>query len=671
MKKKSSKSIAKSIILRICAIVILVSLAIGGISIFVSRNAMIEQVEIALSDTTRLGAEKIEIAVEDRLVVLQEIANRERTKTMDIRIQRQSIKEDIERLGYLDMAILSLDGTATYIIGENTADLSERDYVKKALSGTPNVSDVLISKVTNSAVLMYAVPIMDKGKVVGALIARRDGNALFEITDQMGYGETGYAYIINHAGVTVAHPNRDLVMEQFEPIEAAKTDPVFEPVSKVFQNILSTETGIGDYHYKGQNLYYAFEPIHGTNWYLVNTAEQGEVLQSVNSLIMILAIVIIVAITISVVVSLIIGKSIASPILKLTKIVVKQAELDFTPASDDLVKSVVKRNDEIAQMAESLVKMSVNVRELILSVSETSEQVSATSEELTATSEQASTASHEVAETINEIAKGASDQASNSMEASVALGNLDIEIQNNNIRTQNLSSAFKDINNLIQKGLETIEMLKSKTKDNSDAAGVVFNSILKTNESSVKIGEASSLISNISNQTNLLALNASIEAARAGEHGRGFAVVAEEIRKLAEESQKSSTMITEMVNGLITDAETAVNKMKEAGEIVASQEKSVFTTQDVFVEISGAIGNSSKLVVDIDDSSENMTKTNIEIVDRINNLSAIAEENAASTQEASAAVEEQSASSAEIANASEDLSEMAVKLQQLIKAFKV
>ncbi|MCD4712919.1 MAG: methyl-accepting chemotaxis protein [Clostridiales bacterium] len=671
MSKKPSKSIAKNIIIRICAIVIIVSLSVGGISIFMSRNAMIKQVEIALSDTTHLGAEKIEIAVDDRLQILEEIASRERVKTMVIKTQRQALKDDIERLGYLDMAIITLDGTATYIIGENTADLSERDYVKKALNGTSNVSDVLISKVTNSAVLMYAVPIMDRGKVIGALIARRDGNALFEITDEMGYGETGYAYIINDKGVTVAHPNRDLVMDQFQPIEAAKTDSVFEPVSKVFQNVLSTETGIGDYHYKGQNLYYAFAPILGTNWYLVNTAEQNEVLQSVNNLIVILIVVIVVAVLISVGASLIIGRSIASPILNLTKIVEKQAELDFTPASDDLVKSVVKRNDEIALMAESLVKMSMNVRNLIISVSETSEQVSATSEELTATSEQASTASHEVADAINEIAKGASDQASNSMEASVALGDLDSEIQSNNKRTQNLSSDFRDINNLIQKGLETIEMLKSKTKDNSDAAGVVFKSILKTNESSVKIGEASNLISNISNQTNLLALNASIEAARAGEHGRGFAVVAEEIRKLAEESQKSSTMITEMVNGLVTDAETAVNKMKEAGEIVASQEKSVFTTQDVFVEISSAIGNSSKLVVEIDGSSGKMTQTNIEIVDRINNLSAIAEENAAGTQEASAAVEEQSASATEIANASEELSEMAVKLQQLIKSFKV
>lgn len=87
------------------------------------------------------------------------------------------------------MAIVSLAGEAHYVIGENTADLSERDYIKKSLSGSSTSSDVIISLVTNTAVLMYAVPIQEEGKVVGALIARRDGNALFEITDEMGFGK--------------------------------------------------------------------------------------------------------------------------------------------------------------------------------------------------------------------------------------------------------------------------------------------------------------------------------------------------------------------------------------------------------------------------------------------------------------------------------------------------
>lgn len=87
------------------------------------------------------------------------------------------------------MAIVTPDGQARYVLGDTISELGDRIYVKLGFEGQANVSDVLISRVTNSAVLMYAAPIYRNNEVVGVLIARRDGNDLNSITDEMGFGK--------------------------------------------------------------------------------------------------------------------------------------------------------------------------------------------------------------------------------------------------------------------------------------------------------------------------------------------------------------------------------------------------------------------------------------------------------------------------------------------------
>lgn len=666
------KGIRGRLLLSFSALVLLITTIFSFISITTGKNLLLEEAEKSVFMISEEGSKLVEARLQTLTQTLSKIALRKEIQSMDLEIQMPVLKEELHGTQFMDMAIVLPNGKAYYADGSES-DLGDRAYVIKALEGNPNVSDVIISRVTNEPVIMVAAPILKDSKVVGVIVGRRDGNALSEIVADSGYGEQGIAYMINNSGKIIAHMNKELVLSEVNPIEEAINDKSYKDFGAAVEKILEKKEGTLTYKFMDDkeigvvDYFSGFYPIEGTDWIFVTSAVESEVFYAIPSLQNKIIAAAVFFLIFSLIAVALIGNRITSPMIAIAKISERIAGLDV---KDDVSEKLLQRTDENGVLAKSMQEIIYNLRSIIIELTDSSIVLSATAEELTATSEQAAFSAEEVAKTVEEIAKGATEQATNTETGSFHTMTLGTIIDKNHNQMQSMNQASIKVSKVVDDGLQDVKRLSEITEQNNTATKDIYDIILNTKQSTARIGEASNVISDIASQTNLLALNASIEASRAGEAGKGFAVVAAEIKKLAAQSADSTSLIDHIISDLNSSVEKAVESIEKILSITKEQSNTVTGTSNKYTQISEAMSDSQAAVKQLNASEEEMVTAKNNILDMMQTLSAIAEENAAGTEEASATMEEQSAAVQEIANSSGKLAELAQDLQAIIKRFK-
>ncbi len=350
------RSIKSTVVLIFTSVILAMLAGLSGLFIFKITGDVTQDTHEDLKDMAQQEAQYIHTKVNGRLTYIDSLAQNPILLDENITFEEKIsyFEAEAKRTGYLAFAFADKNGNATvFNTKRETTNIGSRDYFQAALKGRPAVSDLIISSITGELVLIFAAPVYRQGDVVGVLYGRRDGHTLSEIVSGVSYKHTGYAYMVNNQGVTVAHKNTDLVLTQDNDIENMKTDESLRELGELTKSMTTRTVGSGTYTYNGVKKIVGYAPIADTQWIVAYGLEEAEALEGVRILGKMLWVFVLAAGVIGVVITYIVSAHISNPLIKICKEVKNYSN----NISISLPQRYLDRNDEIGILSNGITLM--------------------------------------------------------------------------------------------------------------------------------------------------------------------------------------------------------------------------------------------------------------------------------------------------------------------------
>jgi methyl-accepting chemotaxis protein len=373
------------------------------------------------------------------------------------------------------------------------------------------------------------------------------------------------------------------------------------------------------------NYYYTFEYVKDHKGENIGMFLIGENIESVNSTIESaeeivydsITFIVVLILIMQILIFLILKKLVFEKILKLENIMHESVS-----TNNLTIRCDYESNDEIGKLTQHFNKFLDAMSDILNNTKNSANENASISHELSMTALSVGTNVENSVSIVNDATTQAKDIQS--------------EITDAITNAKNSKEDIVKANENLEVAKDYIISLTSKVQENSQSEAELADSMDSLSKDAQEVKTVLNIISDIADQTNLLALNAAIEAARAGEHGRGFAVVADEVRKLAERTQKTLAEIDATISILVQSIDTVSTQMSsnssEIQDLADIVEDKINTTVSL---VNTTVPASEKTVDDFNKTGQNIKV----IVTGIEEINKISSTNARSVEEIAAAAE--------------------------------